>query len=411
MAPVMMLGGARQTGKSTLVKALGRAVTGVDYRTFDDPMTLASVRHPEGFIADLPEYVILDEIQRAPEVFLAIKRSVDNNRKPGRFILTGSANVLVIPKLSDSLAGRMIIKTLWPLSQGELAGKFEDFIAAVFSKARLSGFQSTVGWQNLVGRIATGGFPEVAQQPDEQLRAEWFSSYLRTILERDVRDISNIDALRSFPRLISLLAQRASTSVNYADIGRLCEIAKTSLMRYVSLFETLFLTCSVPGWFRNPEKRLIKSPKLLFCDSGLLCHLRDARADALRSQRDKAGSIVENFVGMELVKQLSWSTITANLFHYRSRDGIEVDFVLEDDSGAVVGIEVKCGGSVGESDLKGLRHLQQTVGKKFYRGIVLYTGDRSATLAPDLVAMPISALWELHAEPSTSIFLTRTRKG
>jgi predicted AAA+ superfamily ATPase len=286
----------------------------------------------------------------------------------------------------------MSVKVLWPLSQGEIEGQHEDFTSLVFSNKAIT-YNTKSSWTELVERICTGGFPEVTLLDDWELKEEWFSSYIKTMLDRDVREIANVDGLRLFPRLLSLLALRASTVVNYADIGRLTEIAKSSLMRYVSLLESIFLVHSVPAWYKNPEKRLVKSSKLLFSDTGLLCRIRNTGRQLLIEDRSVAGLILENFVGMELVKQLSWSKTSANLYHYRSRDGAEVDFVLEDDRNRVVGIEIKTSVSVNSQDLSGLNHLRKTVGKKFHRGLILYTGDKSITLGKDIMAVPISALW------------------
>lgn len=402
-SPVLLLNGARQTGKSTLVQALTSSSKAIKYISLDNPSVLAAASDPITFIGDLPQQVIIDEIQRAPELLLAIKQSVDENRKPGRFILTGSANVLVLPKLSESLAGRMIIKTLWPLSQGEITNVQEGFIDALFAQGKLA-HSPAIDWSRLVKSVARGGFPNMVNELDKRTQRDWFDSYLRTLLERDVRDISRIDGLRLFPFLLSILAGRVGNAVNFADVGRACGIPKTSIIRYMSLLEGMFLTFPVPAWYRNLEKRLIKSPKLYFCDSGFLARLLNMGAERLYEDRAAAGFIVENFVATELMKQLSWSKTLGKLFHFRTQEGQEVDFVIESDSGHLVGIEVKCANSVNQDDFKGLKFLAQISQKRFHRGIVLYTGKETISFGQNLYALPISALWHQSAVKAFDIF-------
>lgn len=404
VSPVVLLLGARQTGKSTLVKALTAGEKGIKYITLDDPSLLAAAAtSPSSFISDLPEQVIIDEVQRAPELFLAIKKSVDENRIPGRFILTGSANVLVLPSLKESLAGRMILKTLWPLSQGELRGVKEGLVDRLFLSKKISPIEP-VSWFDLVQIVVAGGFPEAPTSRNRRLTRDWFDSYLRTLLERDVRDISRVDGLRLFPHLLSVLAGRAGTAINFADIARACGMPKTSVIRYISLLEAMFLTFTLPAWFTNVEKRLVKSPKLYFCDSGLLSRLLNIGAEKLIEDRNAAGFVVENFVAAELVKQLSWSRTIGSLFHFRTQDGQEVDFVIESDDGSLVGIEVKCANAISQKDFRGLRVLDEMSKGRLRRGVVFYTGKETVSYASNLQAMPISALWQLGATPAFDIF-------
>lgn len=400
-SPVVLLNGARQTGKSTLVRA---ACVGAKYYTLDDPTTLAATVEHETFVRDLPEHVVIDEIQRAPELFLSIKRSVDENRKPGRFILTGSANVLVLPKLSESLAGRMIIKTLWPLSQGEIGGVKDGFVDALFSDESIehNGFAD---WPSLVEKFARGGFPNLHSDGLHlRQRRDWFDSYLRTLLERDVRDISHVEGIRSFPTLMTMMAGRVGNIMNYADVSRTANLAKTSVVRYVSLLEAMFLIFALPAWSNNFEKRLVKAPKVYFCDSGLLCRLLNIGAERLLEDRSVAGAIAENFVGAELQKQLSWSQTFAHLFHLKTQNGYAVDFVLEGESGKLVGVEVKCSSSVSQEDFKGLRWLEETAKKRFHRGVVLYTGTETHRFGKNMYALPMTALWGLGATQAMNIF-------
>lgn len=406
-SPALLLNGARQTGKSTLIKQLGANLLSAEYLSLDVLETLLSAKgSPAAFIDDLSEHVVIDEIQRAPELFLSIKRSIDDNRAPGRFLMTGSANVLMLPQLSESLVGRMIIKSLWPLSQGEIRKRKEDFISAAFAP-KLPGCESSMTWKELVETVCLGGYPEIVINNDLHYAQEWFDSYVQTLIQRDVRELVNIDTIKTFPQLISVLAQRSAMPVNVTDVGRICGIPRTSLLRYISLLESLFVIRFIPAWFTNQEKRLFKSPKLLFADSGLLAHLSKRSARLLDEDRSAAGQIIENFVGTELLKQMGWSDSFVSLYHFRTQDGKEVDYVIEDDRGKLVGIEVKCAAAVSERDLAGLKALQVASGKKFLRGIILYSGSKTIRLSPDVTALPISALWDLNWQKAFNIFAKR----
>jgi uncharacterized protein len=405
-SPAVLLDGARQTGKSTLVKQIGKNLFNAKYVSLDEPEQLAgAIRSPATFVDDLSEHVIIDEIQRAPEIFLPLKKSIDEHRKPGRFLLLGSANVLMLPRLSESLVGRLIIHTLQPLSQGELQDRLEDFVDAAFAST-LPLIDSSINWKQLIRRICVGGYPEIvsAAGTDMEFAREWFSSYVRTLIERDVREISQVDSLRTFPQLLSVLSQRAAMPANFAEVGRICGIAKTSLLRYISLLESLFVISFIPAWFANRETRLIKSAKLIFTDGGLHSYIARKSLSLLQEDRSAAGPIVENFVGAELIKQLSWSKTNARLYHFRTQDGKEVDFVLEDDRGRLVGVEVKCANTIHSSDIANCNALQEACGSRLLRCIVLYTGAHSVRLAKNIIAMPISALWDLNWKKAYNVF-------
>ena len=267
--------------------------------------------------------------------------------------MTGSANVLLLPKLSESLAGRIEIHTLWPLSQGELAGNQDSFIDAVFKSRFNADKTKGENWHKLVPRLVRGGYPEMLHRTETQRRRAWFGSYITTLLQRDVRDISNVRDLADLPRLLSLLASRAAALLDYADVSRSLSMPQTTLKRYVGLLEATFLIQMLPAWFTNIGKRLVKSPKLLLNDTGLLVHLLGADADRLRNDPTLGGSIVENFVAMELLKQRGWSKLQPNIFHFRTHNGDEVDVVLEDRSGRIVGVEIKATATVGRGPLQG----------------------------------------------------------
>lgn len=397
-SPVVLLNGARQTGKSTLVKDITAGDHPARYLTLDDVSLLAAARHdPAGFIAGIEGPVVIDEVQRAPELFLAIKAEVDRNRVPGRFLLTGSANVLLLPRLSESLAGRMEILSLWPLSQGELAGTREKFADALFADKLPPLETSTEERAPLLGKIVRGGYPEVVSRATEARRRAWFASYIMTILQRDVRDLANIEGLTDLPRLLSLLAARSTTLANFAELSRTSAIPQSTLKRYLILLETTFLIQYVPAWSGNLRKRLVKAARLFLSDTGLMSHLLGISGDRMVAE-GRIGPLLENFVAMELRKQITWSETQPKLLHFRTQTGQEVDMVLEDARGRIVGIEVKASSSVGTRDFKGLKALAEATGSRFLRGVVLYTGNESIPFGTGLHAMPVNALWRLGVD-------------
>lgn len=393
--PVILLNGARQTGKSTLVRWLCENEHPADYRTLDDVNVLsAAAADPVGFLEGTKGPLIIDEIQRAPELFLAIKALVDKDRRPGRFLLTGSANVLLLPKLADSLAGRMEIISLWPFSQGELQGQKETFIDLVFSPDPPTLKTAGMEREKLFSRVLLGGFPEVVQRPSEARQKAWFSSYIATILQWDIRDLSRIEGLTSIPRLLSILGARAATLLNFAELSRTSGLIQSTLKRYMALLEATFLIKLLPAWSGNLRKRLVKSPKLFVNDTGLLGFLIGMDKTRLQAEPQLGGALLENFVVMELTKQISWSRTQPQMFHFRTSAGKEVDMILENAAGRLVGIEVKSSATVKSDDFSGLKVLAEEVPDRFVRGIVLYTGQQIVPFGKNLMAMPISTLWE-----------------
>lgn len=389
--PVVLLHGARQSGKSTLAKWVAAKARPSRYLTLDDASVLSAARSdPEGFLGGLDGPIVLDEVQRAPDLFLAMKAEVDRHRRPGRFLLTGSANVMLLPRIADSLAGRMEILTLWPFSQVELAGGQDNFVDRMFAgKAPASGG----GCPDLISRILLGGYPAVHARPTDARRRAWLGSYLTTILQRDVRDLANIDSLGSLTRLLALLASRVGSTVNFADLSRDAAIPQTTLKRYWYLLEATFLIQTSPPWSANIGKRLVKSPKLYLTDTGLIAYLLGLDERRLDDDRTILGPLLENFVVMELHKQIGWSRTRPKLLHFRIHAGPEVDVVLEDAAGRLVGIEVKAAASLSADDFKGLRALAEIVGRRFHRGIALYTGRESVPFGSQFHALPINSLW------------------
>jgi hypothetical protein len=389
--PVVFVQGPRQCGKSTLVRSLD---PGAEYRTLDDAAQLsAAMRDPDGYVDGLPERVILDEVQRAPELFRAVKRSVDVRRKPGRFLLTGSAHALVLPRVSESLAGRMEILTLSPFTQGEIEGVKEDFVDVCFGADFKPGKGDGEGWPGLVERMVRGGFPEVLNRRDEARRQAWFAGYITSMLERDVRDLTNVHHLQDLPRLLRLIAARSSGLLNLANLARDAEMPASTLQRHWALLEAVFLVGGLPAWGGSLTARLAKAPKIYVEDSGVLCHLLGLDAERLKNDDLMTGAVLETFVAGELAKQASWSRVRPKLHHFRTHTQKEVDLVLEDARGRLVGIEVKKTASPSKHDLRGLLHFREAVGKRFVRGILLYTGTEPVAFGSDLHAVPVSALW------------------
>ena len=392
--PVVYLQGARQSGKSTLVQEIARRHHPAQYLTLDTAaVRMAAERDPEGFVSGLTRPVVIDEAQRVPALALAIKAVVDVDRKPGQFLLTGSAGALALPKLAESLAGRVEIHTLWPFSQGELEGSKEALVDRLFSAELQLPETSSVTDAELIRRLCVGGFPEVRARHTPSRKHAWFESYVETILQRDVRDLTNIERLSEMPRLLTLLASRAAQLVNFADTTRMIGIPTTTLKRYLALMETTFLVRFLPAWFSNVGKRLAKAPKLLLVDTGLLSNLLDLGSDRLASDRVILGQVLENFVAMEIVKQLGWSQRACRLFHFRTHSGAEADLLLEDTAGRVVGLEVKSAATLSNRDFRGLQTLREATGNRFVRGAVLYTGTTAVPFGKDLHAIPISQLW------------------
>ena len=394
--PAILINGARQSGKSTLVQLDTLSPSKRQYITFDDPaLKAAAKRDPNGFVAGLSSSATLDEVQHVPELFPVIKASIDRRREPGRFLLTGSANLFLLPKLSESLAGRLELLTLWPLSQGELKGRIERFIDLLFSRS--PDWSSTKGepflqydWLNTV---LVGGYPSALAREPGVRRKAWFRSYLTTILQRDVQDISNIADLSAVPRLLSVVASRVGGLLNTADLSRTLAIPQTTVKRYFALLEATFLVHLLRPWSSNLGQRLIQTPKVYLNDSGLLSHLMGVTGEGLKTDRTALGAILENFVLMELRKQATWSETQPQFYYWRTVSGLEVDIVLENDAGRLVGIEVKAGATLGGNDVRGLQAMAESVGKRWLRGVVLYTGSEVIPFAADLHGLPMSHLW------------------
>ena len=400
--PVVLICGARQTGKTTLVRETGIVPSTAHYITLDNATILAAAKSdPTGFISGLSasgEPLILDEVQSAPELFPAIKESVDRDRRPGRFLLTGSANVLLLPRLSESLAGRMEILTLWPLAQAEImntAGSFTDWLFTPHNFIQGAGRVQPIKKEELIHRLISGGYPEPLARSQAR-RENWFEAYFTTILQRDVRDISHIEGLLQLPRLLKMLAARTASLLNTADISRTSDISYTSLTRYLALLENIYLIRTIPSWSGNLTSRLVKSPKIMLNDTGMAAYLLGLSEQRLRRDPQLMGPLLENFAAMEIIKDIGWSRTRPSLFHWRTAQREETDLLLEARDGGIVGIEIKASATLSTGDFKGLRALEKRTGEKFVRGVALYTGNVAAPFGEKLFAVPISALWDLQ---------------
>jgi hypothetical protein len=392
-SPVVLIHGPRQCGKTTLARMAGDP-RGYAYFSFDDDVALAAaVADPVGFVADLPERTILDEVQRAPGLFTSIKTTVDRRRTPGRFLLTGSANVLLVPKLADSLTGRMEILRLHPLAQCELAARAPRFLDALFGGTFKTRKYERLG-KDLAERVAAGGYPAALARATARRRAVWYRDYVETLVQHDARDLARISSLDTLPRLLALAAGQTARLLNVSDLASPFQLSRPTIRDYVTLLERVFLLELLPPWHSNRLSRLIKTPKLHLGDSGVACALLGLDAAALWRDRSTLGQLLETFVFQELRRQASWHEDEIRLHHFRDKDGAEVDIVLERGAHEVAGVEVKSAATVTTADFRGLRKLKEAAGKRFAAGVVLYDGEASASFGDGLFAVPIRALWE-----------------
>lgn len=389
--PVVLVHGPRQCGKTTLARSVEQE-RAYAYYTFDDDNLLAAVQaDPVGFVAELPPRVILDEVQRVPGLFTSLKASVDRDRKPGRFLLAGSANVLLLPKLSDSLAGRIDVLRLHPLAQCEIAGKESGFLDALFkSQFRVRKYRRL--GEQLIQRVVSGGYPAALQRATPRRRREWYLRYIDALVQRDVRDMSRISALDALPRLLATAAAQTACLANIAELAAPFQLSRPTIRDYVTLLERVFLLELLPPWHSNRLSRLIKTPKLHLGDAGLAAALLDVDAADLSQNRPLFGHLLETFVFQELRRQSSWHEQAQRFHHFRDKDGHEVDIVIEQGT-AIAGVEVKASSTIVDADFRGLRRLRDATGKRFAAGVVLYDGEHVLRFDERLFAVPIEALW------------------
>jgi predicted AAA+ superfamily ATPase len=389
--PVVCLFGPRQVGKSTLCKQMDSRRY---YLTFDDQTILeAARRDPTGFIQSLPDEVTLDEIQRVPELILAIKAEVDQNRRPGRFLLTGSANLLLLPRVKESLAGRVEILFLHPLTELEKEENKPCFLNALFTQnlmAKITGRQQEL--PGIAERVCRGGYPEPNARTIQRAR-QWFKQYLHTIIQHDVKDVANVRAEDELFRLTELLALRTGNLLNINSVASDLKIGRETAEKYISILEHVFLVYRLPAWHSNDSKRLVKAPKLHMVDSGLAVYLNKLQSTDWHNFATNFGPILESFVIQQIRAQASWYEGSIHLSHYRDKDQVEVDLVIEHGRD-VYGIEIKKAASIQSKDGEGLRRLATRAGKNFKGGVLLYCGNNALPLGiENCIAAPIDWLW------------------
>ena len=393
--PVVFIMGPRQTGKTTLVKTLTQTNhANWEYLTFDD-QTLFNVAKtdPVSFIRNLPKKnIVLDEIQRLPELFISIKQTVDENRTPGRFLLTGSANALLLPRLSDSLAGRLESVQLPPLSECEIQDRTPSFLTKLLDLT-IPTARVTRIHDYLLERIVSGCFPEPIQRGSERRRSAWYQQYTNTLIQRDIRDLEHIDQPRTLHKLLKLTAYYSGRLINLTELGNKLKLSRTTTKKYMALLEQLFLVEQLPAWHTNEYKRLIKTPKLHSIDTGVMCAMRGLSKARLRKQRDEFGVLLETFVYNELRKQALWIEQPLYFYHYRDKDQVEIDVIIENADGDCFAIEIKASATLNTKDFTGLKRFRHIAGERFKLGILLYDGDHTTAFSDQLYAVPIGALW------------------
>jgi len=390
--PVVALLGPRQSGKSTLVRTLTpeRAYVTLD----DEPMLRTAREDPVGFIAALPAHVILDEVQRSPGLLLAIKAAVDRDRRPGRFLLTGSANLLRLPKVGDSLAGRIEFVQLHPLAESEKERKPGALLKAFLAGRLAPNIRSIEAAPpgHLRERLLRGGYPPAQLRSPERAR-QWHRQYLRSILERDVADVARVRDAAELGRLVEIVALRSASLLNLSALGTELGMRRETADQYLTVLERLFLLRRLPAWHRNEARRLIKTPKIHLLDSGLAAALSGLEAGDWTTQRERFGHLIESFVVQQLIAQAGWTDPDLRFWHYRDKDQVEVDLVLTHGR-QTWGVEVKAGATVTPADGNGLRRLAEQCGKDFQGGMILYAGTSTLPSADRRVlAVPLSELW------------------
>jgi predicted AAA+ superfamily ATPase len=387
--PALLVNGPRQCGKTTLARKFAENMA---YVSLDDPALLAAAKtDPIGFIRR-HDAIIIDEIQRAPELLMAIKLSIDNDRRPGRFLLTGSANLMALPTVADSLAGRMEVHTLLPFSNAELAERPADFLDRAIRQDWPEIFTGKNPDETFEAQVLAGGYPEMRRRSTPARRQAWANAYLTTLVERDIHDVAEIEHSARIPQLLATLATLSGQLINLQQIGGQLGLNGKTVEKYIGVLEKLFLVRRLPAWSRNELSRLVKTPKLHFLDAGLQATLTRLTPQLASREHARFGATLESWVHGELLKNLSVTQDAWFLAHYRDKDQVEIDFVLESPLREIIGIEVKASATIGANDFKGVKRLRDICGKSFLSGIVLYDGDHVLPFGDGLWAVPLHLL-------------------
>ncbi|MCS7273513.1 MAG: ATP-binding protein [Fimbriimonadales bacterium] len=391
--PAVFLQGARQVGKTTLAHQLLAEGLMDAYYTLDDLTTLQSaLQDPKGFVEALPERAILDEVQRVPQLLLPLKQRIDSARKAGMFLLTGSASPAALPQVADALVGRMGIVMLHPFSQGELERRRECWLVCAFEGA--FAMRTDLDTSDLWGRVLRGGYPQAVAQPTLLQCQMWLRAYAETLLTRDVRLLADIERVADMGRLLRLLAAQNGQLLNLSNLSREIGIPHSTLQRYLRLLETLLVVIRIPPWYASISQQLLKTPKVFLNDTGLALAVLGAGEERLLQDALLRGRMLEAFVANELVKQISYAETTYRLYYLRTSKGREVDLIVENAQGQVIGIEIKAAATVNAEDFRHLRALAQAVGERWAGGYVLYTGTAQVPFGNRLWALPVPSLWE-----------------
>lgn len=391
---VVVLLGARQVGKSTLTRYIAAHDVAMPLVSLDDATVRAAAGDdPGGFLAEAGRPLLVDEAQRAPDLLFEIKDIVDKDTRPGRFLLTGSANILTAPKIREALTGRAEYLTLWPFSQAELGGCRTNFVDRLLARDIPVIANAPIGRSAFVEIVAAGGYPEARLRPSDR-RRRWYRDYIDSLVERDLRDISDARRLDIVPRLLRLIAARAANLFVPSNVAAVLRIDDETVISYTKLLETVFVVKRVQAWRPGIGSREIQHEKIYVVDSGLMAYLLGADEERIGRDDQITGRILENFVAMEVLRLTEASEAEPRQYHYRQRKGRnEVDVVLETLAGGIAGIEVKAAATVKPSDYNGLAKLRDARGSDFVAGVVLYTGAATKPLGDRLWAVPLSALW------------------
>jgi uncharacterized protein len=390
--PVVFIMGARQSGKTTLVKELTDG--NWKFANLDNQAQLAAIEQdPVGFIKEhAGRSIAIDEIQRLPELLLVIKESVDEDRRPGRFLLTGSANALVLPRVLDSLAGRIETILLNPLSECEINNTKPSFLQTIL-QLKAPQVKNPTDKECLIRRVVSGCFPEPLQRKTEERTAAWYEQYTNSLVQKDMADLDAIDHPDKMLELLQLAAYYSGKLINFNELGAKLGLSAATTRKYLSLIEQLFLLRKLPAWHTNEYKRLVKTPKLHLTDTGLVCAIRDIDSRRLISDPTKLGPLLETFVINELKKQGVWLRKKISFYHYRDKDKVEVDCIIENADRDCFAIEVKASATIVNSDFKGLRRFKDIAKDRFKIGLLLYCGEQTLSFGDGLFAVPVSALW------------------